>query len=402
MKILVVSQYYYPEDFRINDICEELVRRGNQVTVVTGIPNYPKGDVFDGYAESYKKPECVNGVTVIRCNNRPRKSGQIALLLNYLTYAKEASKVIKKLSPDFDVIYAYQLSPISLVLPAIKYKKMHGTPLYIYVCDVWPESVRDKGKGKLMSKWNPAYLFFKHLSKRIYTSADLIGVKCDAFTDYLEQTCKVKRDKCRLNYEHAEALYLTVNERPIDNGVIDLMYLGNLGHASDCDLIIKAASKLECGNYMIHFVGDGSEYKNLVSLSRALKIEDKIIFHGKVPKEEVINLYNLADVCLLTLSGKTFIGQTPPAKLTSYLAACRPILASANGASEEVIRAADCGFVVPAGDEEGLASLMKQAIKNPSKLYPCGKNGRNYFMSHFTIKEHVDVLEEHLNGLLRE
>lgn len=393
MNILVISQYYYPEDFRINDICEEFVRRGHQVTVVTGMPNYPEGVVYKGYENSYRSPEIINGVKVIRCHNRPRKKGTLNLLLNYVTYYKKATKLVNKMKEEFDIVYAYQMSPVMQVLPAIAYKKKHNVPLFIYVCDLWPESMRDLGSKKISQK----SLIYKHylkLSKKIYNSADIIGTKCEEFIDYLSSVCGVDKNKCSVIYEHAESNYLQVQEKPIDNGIVDFMFLGNIGHASNCDLIIKATSMLVGDNFRIHFVGDGSELNNIKSLAKQLNVESKVLFHGRHPQTKIIDFYNLCDVCLLTLSNESVIGLTPPAKLMGYMAANRLIVASINGSGEKIINNSNCGLVCQAGDSNGLARLMQQAIDNYSVLSKLGANGRKYFLEHFTLKQHVDDLEE--------
>ena len=141
MNILVVSQYYYPEPFRVNEICEELVRRGNKVTVLTANPNYPDGEIYDGYQNKNLK-EVINGVTVYRCKCRPRYNGAINLALNYVDFVRQANKKIEKINEAFDCIYAYQLSPVTSCLPAIKLKKRKNIPLFLYCLDVWPESLR--------------------------------------------------------------------------------------------------------------------------------------------------------------------------------------------------------------------------------------------------------------------
>ena len=143
MKILVVTQYYYPEQFRITDICEELVRRGHEVTVLTGLPNYPEGEIFPGYEAAYEKREIHNNVVILRCKLRPRYKGTINLALNYASFVIQATKVLKYLKPDFDAIYVYEVSPITLALPAIWYKHKHHIPIYFYCMDIWPECVRD-------------------------------------------------------------------------------------------------------------------------------------------------------------------------------------------------------------------------------------------------------------------
>ena len=401
MRILVISQYYFPEDFRINDICEGLVARGHEVTVVTGIPTYPHGYVFEGYEKSSEYVDTRNGVKILRCNNKPRKKGAINLIKNYVSYVKCANKILKKLDATFDIVYVYQMSPISLALPGIKYKKRHHIPLYLYVCDIWPESVRDLAGGKIMSVKNPIYSYAKRFSKKIYKKADRIGVKCEEFIDYLETVCKVKREKCEVIYEHAESSYLSVNEYSINNGVVDLMFLGNIGHSSNCDSIVKAVKSIgeSCNNFIVHFVGDGSELGNIKALSEELQVEDKIVFHGRCPQEAVNDYYELADICLLTLSCKTAVGMTPPAKLTSYMAACRPIIASIDGAARNIIQQAQCGLVVPADDIDGFANIIRKAIEDESVIKDFGMNGRKYFLDNFTLDKHIESLEKSLKDL---
>lgn len=396
MKILVFSQYYFPEDFRINDICEELVRRGHQVTVITGMPNYPEGIVYKGYEKSYKAPEIINGVKVIRCHNRPRKKGILNLLINYVSYYKKANRIVRKMNEKYDVVYGYQMSPIMQVIPGIKYKAKFGVPLYIYVCDLWPESMKDFGSKHISSK-NIIYKYFLKLSKKIYTSADRIGTKCEEFIDYLVDVCGVEKQKCAVVYEHAETNYLKASERPIDNRIVDFMYLGNIGHASNCELIIKAASKISNNNFKVHFVGDGSDLNNIKNLTTQLKLDDKVIFHGRCPQKEIVTYYDLADVCLLTLTDDSVVGMTPPAKLAGYMAACRPIIASINGAASRIIKEANCGFVCPANDVEAFAEFMKKAIDNPRCLETFGNNGRTYFLKHLTLEKHITTLENELN-----
>lgn len=401
MKILVISQYYYPEEFRINDICEELVKRGHSVTVVAGIPNYPKGEIFEGYENSYKTPEVINGVNVIRCHNKPRKHGKLNLLLNYISYYKKATKIVKKLGPDFDVVYGYQMSPIVQIKPAIEYKKKYGKPLYIYVCDIWPESIRDNGEKEPLSTKNLIYKYFKKVSSFIYRQADAVCSKCEEFIDYLVEVCDVERKKCSVNFEHAENTYLQVTSRPIDNGVVDFMFLGNIGGSSNCELIVRAAEFLKGDNYKIHFVGDGSNLDNVKKMASKFGLDNKIIFHGRHSQAEMVDFYNFADFCLLTLSNKTAIGLTPPAKLASYMASSRTIIASINGASRTIINASRCGFTCEANDLAGLVKLMQDAIDNSEDFYKYGQNGRQYFKEHFTIEKHVDTLERQLKDLIR-
>lgn len=401
MNILVVSQYYYPEDFRINDICEGLVQNGHKVTVITGLPNYPKGEVFDGYENSYQAPEINNGVNIFRCNVCPRHSGIINLARNYASFVHQANKCIDNLGGNYDAIYVYQLSPITLALPAIRYKKANGIPLYIYICDIWPESIRELSSNHILSKKNPLYLVAKALSKYIYNKANLIGLKCKEFGDYINDVCAVPRDKMRILPEHAEKNYLSVTKEPINNGIIDFMFLGNLGYTSNCECIIRATALLnETNKYLVHFVGDGSEMNHLKEMTEELGLHKKIVFHGRCLQSDVIEYYDIADICLLTLSSKTATGMTPPAKIVGYMAAARPIIASIDGPAQTLIDNAKCGMYVPANDIEGLARLLQQAIDNYSEFSALGANGRKYFEENFTLERHIEALEKQLKEMI--
>lgn len=404
MRILVISQYYYPEQFRITDICEELVKRGHSVTVVTGLPNYPEGEVYPGYEHAFQEPVYKNGVLIRRCKIRPRHKGSINLALNYLSFVVHAIKLLKKLSPDFDLIYVYEVSPITMAIPAILYKKWHSIPVYFYCMDIWPECVRDAQNGhKTMGKRNPIYLIAKWISVYVYNNVDLIGIKCNEFKDYLIQTCGIEENKIALLYEHAEGLYLSVEETVPDNNCLDFMFLGNIGKAQNCETIIKATSKIETDKkFLVHFVGDGSELANLKELVNKTNLQSKVLFHGRYPIAETISFYNIADCCLLSLSDETASGLTPPGKLFSYMAAGKPIIGAIKGAAESIIINANCGWCVPPNDENGLAELMQLIIEHPELLVGKGANARQFFMKNFTLNQHVDNLISQLDIMIGE
>ena len=143
MNILIVCQYYYPEQFQINDIAPELVKRGHDVTVLTGLPNYPQGEIYQGYENGKKRNEIVNGVRIIRVEEHPRKNGIRNLILNYISFAGKGLKEVKKLTSDYDIVFCYQLSPVTMVIPAAAYAKKFGKPLLLYCLDIWPESAKD-------------------------------------------------------------------------------------------------------------------------------------------------------------------------------------------------------------------------------------------------------------------
>lgn len=395
MRILVISQYYYPEQFRINDICEELVNKGHKVTVLTGLPNYPKGEIYEGY-ENKVGTEIVNGVTVIRCKLRPRYQGRINLALNYLSYLLKATQIVRKFNNDFDLIFVYGLSPVFMISPAKIAKKRLEIPMLIYCCDIWPESIR----SSFPNERGVFYKIIKAISSDLYKSADKIICKCYSFVDYLATVCKVDKKRMSVIYEHAEDVYLQVNEEPFDNGVVDLMFLGNIGRSQDCDVILKSLVLIDNSlSYVMHFVGEGSALEDIKELCHTLKLENKVVFHGRKPVAEIIDYYNIADACVLTLTNDSAVGLTVPAKLTSYMASCRPIVAAISGDSVQIIKESNCGLVVESGDYKGLAKCFERIIKEESLRKQMGMNGRTFFQKHFTKEIFISQLEGELKTM---
>ena len=391
MRILVISQYFYPEQFRINDIVRELVKRGHNVTVVTGLPNYPEGKIYDGYEDAYKTTSVYEGAVVYRCNLRPRKSGFFNLGLNYISFVNGAKRVLKKIKPDFDIIYVYEVSPIFQAIPAIKHGKKYNIPVVLYNMDVWPECVRDR-ETKPMSKANPIYLIAKHYSKYIYRNVDLILNKCDDFSEYLGDMFGISAEKMLTLPEHAEGTYLSVKDTPLDNGIIDFMFLGNIGKSQNCEMILDAFTRIDSSSAALHFVGSGSALPSLKLKAKQLSLQN-VYFYGQQSLEKVIDYYNLADVCVLALSNKTVSGLTPPGKLFSYMAANRLVLASINGSSQTIIDDSKCGYYCEADNCEELSYLMQNILSHPNLINSLGKNGREYFIKHYTIENHIRVLD---------
>lgn len=394
MKILVVSQYFYPEQFRINDVCFELVKRGHDVTVLTGLPNYPSGEIYSGYEQKGNTSEIINGVRVVRCKLRPRHKGTINLIRNYFSFVRQANKLIKCLDKDFEVVYVYGVSPITQALPAIKYKNKYKVPVFYYCMDLWPEAVLGEQNGhKQIGKKNPIFFFANKITKYIYERVDRIGVKCLLFKKYISSFLNIDETKIELLYEHAETLYLSVAETPFDNGIIDFVFLGNIGRIQNCEQIADAFSLLKDKKQAhLHFVGDGSDILNVKKKVIDLNLNSYVSFYGHCPIDEVLKFYNLADVCVLTMSNKTLTGKTIPGKFLSYMAASRPIIASIDGETATIIKETNCGYVCEADNINGLASLFQKVLDNQPNLLEMGKNGRSFFESTFII----DVFVNHL------
>jgi len=396
MKILVVCQYYYPEQFRINDICEQLVHDGHSVTVLTGLPNYPTGNIPNEYRSGKKRKENINGVEVFRCFELGRKKGVFGMALNYMSYMLSASLKALFFKKDFDIIFAYQLSPVTMVLPAVIMKKRSRKPLYLYCCDIWPESI----KNIVACENNFIYIIVKKFSRYLYSKCDSITVTSKPFIKYFNQEHSIPIKRISYIPQHAEDIYLKMDFTPVDN-ITDFVFMGNIGIAQDIECILDAVEKIKhIPKFKVHFVGDGSYLEKSRTLVHQKGLVDIVIFHGRHSLDRMPEFYKLADACLLTLKADNLIGLTMPSKLQGYMAAGKAIIGAINGSAQEVINESQCGICVKASDSKALSEAMKDFIENPNKYKEYGENGRRYFINHFTKDKYMEELQKKLNKLV--
>ncbi len=396
MNILVVCQYFYPENFQINPICEQLAKDGHTVTVLTGLPNYPTGIVPKEYKHGRKRDEIINGVHVIRCNEIGRKHGPVFLALNYISFIISSSKKIKKLKETFDVVFIYQLSPVLMGISAKKYCKKYKKPLFLYCLDLWPESL----KMYIKNESNPLYKYIKKISNNIYKACDLIAVQSTSFIDYFAEYHKIEKQKIMYLPAFADESYLTKDFETSDN-CIDFVFLGNLGKAQNLISILKAVNLIkDIPNFKVHFVGDGSCFDEMKSYVKNNQLEKKVIFYGRRPVSEMPDFYKIADVCLVSLKADNKTGLTLPAKVQGYMAAGKPILGMIKGSAKDVIEEANCGICIEPDDIEGFANAMKDFIEYKEKYSVFGKNGRDYFIKNFKKDIFMPKLENALASLI--
>ena len=376
MKILVVCQHYYPEPFRISDICEWLVSKGHEVDVITGVPNYPMGVVYDGYKDKSKRDEVINGVNVHRCFTIARRSGAVFRLLNYYSFAISSGRYAKRLKKEYDVIFVNQLSPVMMANAAVKYKKKHGTRLVMYTLDLWPESLTAGGikRGSLI------YKYFHGVSRKIYKAADKILVTSRSFRDYFKKEFDIDIEAHVPQY--AEALFTPEACKKTANETVDLMFAGNVGAAQSIDTIIKAAALTkDVENLRWHIVGEGSELENMKKLAEDLSA-DSVIFHGRRPLEEMAKYYSMADAMLVTMKDSPIISYTLPGKVQTYMAAGKPIIGAINGETMALINEAECGICVPAEDASALAAAARE-FSTTDKREEYAKNSHAYSAANF-------------------
>ena len=393
-KILVICQYYKPEPFRISDICEEMVRRGHEVQVVTGYPNYPEGILYEGYGKGKHIDEVINGVKVHRCFTIPRETGAVKRLMNYYSYA--ASSTAYVLSKEcvasdgkpFDVVFCNQLSPVMMADAAIAYKKKHKIPVIMYCLDLWPESLIAGG----ITRKSAIYKYFHYVSKRLYRQMDKILITSRMFTGYLEDEFGIKKEKIEYLPQYAEGIFEQIPAREKD-GMFNFMFAGNIGAVQSVETIIKAAKILRDKPVRFHIVGGGTDLDRLQQMSSEL---EDVVFYGRRPLEEMPQFYAKADAMLVTLAKDPVLSLTLPGKVQSYMAVGKPIIGAIDGETKTVIEDAQCGFCGKAEDAEALAENIKRFIKENTDRVIMGENARKYYEENFMEKLFMDKLESRL------
>lgn len=394
-KILVICQYYYPEPFRIKDICEEMVKRGHEVQVVTGYPNYPEGILYEGYGRRKKTDEVINGVKVHRCFTIPRKTGNIYRLLNYYSYAISSTLYVlfrKCMSSDgqpFDIVFCNQLSPVIMADAAIAYKKKYKVPVIMYCLDLWPESLVAGG----IKRKSIVYKYFSYISKRIYHQMDKILVTSRMFTDYLINNFKIEKNVIEYLPQYAEELFEDiVCDRCENNEKYNFTFAGNIGFSQSVDTIIKAAELLKEYPVTFHIVGSGTNLECLKKM-KSDKHLSNVIFYGRRPLEEMPQFYEKADAMLVTLQSDSVLSMTLPGKIQSYMAAGKPIIGAIDGETSHIIKSAECGFCGRAEDYQELAENIKRFMKNCNQK-KLAENARSFYEKYFEKNVFMNRFEQ--------
>lgn len=390
MKILAICQYYYPEPFRIHEVCEELAARGHEVTVLTGLPNYPMGVIPKEYLDKKKWDETVNGVRIIRVKETPRKEGKIGLALNYVSFVWHACLKVFTLD-KYDVTFVYQLSPILMAIPAYVARWIGKSKrIALYCLDLWPESLTGMGIGR-------DSIFFKAIkgvSRKIYKGVNALGYSSGMFAKYFSEVLKVdKKDGMHIP-QFADELFDNIKD---DNHQgINYVFAGNIGKMQKLDVVIRAAAKIDDARIKWHIVGDGFAYEECLQLAEELSVTDRMAFYGRLPVEEMPKFYEMADAMIVTLADNETISYTLPGKVQSYMAAGKAILACANGEVKKVILEAECGMCAPAENVDAFSQMALAMADADTKEY--GRKARDYYSKYFNKKSHVDGIEKLIEG----
>lgn len=401
MKILIVTQYFYPENFKSNDMAFELQKRGHEVTVLTGLPNYPEGKIYKDYGFYKNTNQIVNGVKVTRSWLLPRgKGGGVRIFLNYFSWAFFASikAFFMSFSSKYDSIIVHEPSPITQFYPAWVFKLLHKTPIYFWVLDLWPESLQIAGGIN-----NDTVLgVFKRMVISFYKASHKILISSKGFEKSILEKGEF-RDKLIYFPNWGEDIIsngdLTYKIPNLPEG-FKVMFAGNIGEAQDLDTIMKTALLLkEQQNIKLILVGDGRKAAFVKQFIEKNSLEKSVVILGRYPIEAMASFFEKADFMLVSLKDDPIFNLTVPAKVQAYMSAGKPIIAMLNGEGADLIKEVNCGFSVNSGNARKLAnSIIVASLMSDEDVYEMGKKSKEYYEKHFTLKKCIDNLENILKN----
>ncbi len=397
MRILVISQYFWPENFRINDLVKECVQRGHTVTVLTGIPNYPTGKVFEAYRQQPSAFAEYQGAKVFRVPMLPRGTGSLRLMLNYLSFVLGGVLLgpWRLRGLQVDAIFVFEPSPVTVGLPAIWLSKLKKAPVVFWALDLWPETLAAMGVVR-----SPRELaLVGNLVRFIYNRCALVLGQSRAFLGSISKYCN---DRAKIRYFPSWAEDVFTNgsvqlapEVPDLPDTFTVVFAGNVGDAQDMPAVLNAAECLkENAGIRWVIVGDGRKSEWLRSEVARRGLDKQVLLVGRFPVERMPSFYAHADALLVSLKRDPVFSMTIPGKVQSYLMAGIPLLGILDGEGATVIREAQAGLTCNAGDSEGLAEAVQALAAMPlAERRQLGMNGRRYAEHEFGRAQLIDRLE---------
>lgn len=391
--ILVISQYFYPETFRINDMATEWVKRGYQVTVLTGIPNYPMGKFFQGYSWTKKRHEKWNGMEIIRIPLIARGHGAVGMACNYFSFVISGWFWNRFNQVKADIVFSFEVSPMTQVKVGCGYAKKHKVPHFVYVQDLWPENVETVTGIHSKLVIGP----IDCMVDGIYKQADQIFVTSPSFVDAVVNR-KVRVPKKKVHYwpQYAEEFYQPLTPQVVDgidqdDSSYKIAFTGNIGTAQGLDVLPRTAELLKEENVRFVIVGDGRYQAEFERQIDTLGVRDKFLLIPRVNAEKIPVILSVCDAGFISFNRTPLWERTIPAKLQSYMACGKAIIASASGETERVITEAGCGVCCEIGNAAALAEGIRKLMKADSA--DMGRKARKYFEEKFDKKRLMDEMD---------
>ena len=397
MRILVVTQHFWPENFRINDIVEGFLQDGIAVDVLCGLPNYPKGEWFPGYSAAGPFEEEWHGARLYRCKEVPRRGNtSVNIFLNYVSWPWYAAHALHRLPGGYDAVFCFNTSPVLMCWPAIRYAKKHHIPFTNYVLDIWPENLY----SVLNVKNKALRAIAQGVSDALYKKADRLIAMSEPLQQRLCQRIGMPPQKVAVIPQYCEDFYavpqLDAALQAQFGGRFNLVFTGTFTPAQSLETVITAVQDARSrGADMLHLllVGDGMSRAALEAKVKELHAEDAVTFYGSVPATDIPRFTALADALIVCLSDSPDLGLTVPAKVASYMAAGKPVLASMDGAGNAAVAAAG-GLSSPACDAAALAdNLLALTRMDAAQRAAMGQSAKEYYLAHYRRSELLRKLE---------
>lgn len=393
MRILIVSQYFWPESFRINELAVVLKTRGHEVTVLTSVPNYPEGQVNPAFAANPRAFDRLDGIELIRVPQVVRGTSRLRLAANYLSFALSASLVgpWKLRGRPFDAVLAFQTSPVTVGIPAGLLAALKRAPMLMWILDCWPETLAAIGVAKgHVGQWAAGLLV-----RWVYAMADLLPGQSEGFVQNVARYSDAAKFRHFPNW--VEAAYLAPlppPSRPADDR-FTIVFAGNIGEAQDFPAVVAAADLLREVDVRFRIVGDGRDLARTKADVSARGLDPLFEFAGRHPSEAMPGFFADADALLVSLKADPLFALTVPGKVQSYLASGKPVLAMLDGEGREVFERAGAGLAVGAGDAQGLAAAVRRLMAMaPADRDAMGRSGQAFALAHYDRDKLVGQLEQ--------
>ncbi len=403
--ILLVTQYFYPETFRVNDLAVEWVKRGYKVTVLTGIPNYPMGKFFEGYDKKHRTRETWNGVNIIRIplvargNSSNKLLNAIGMTRNYFSFVRSGKRWVKSeeaANLHADLVFTFEVSPMTQAKIGVWYGKRYNVPTFLYVTDLWPENVETVTGIHNRLIIGP----IDRMVDKIYRDTDTLFASSQSFVEAIvNRKNPVDRNKVHYWPQYAEEFYRPMDPQKIDgiedDGCYKIAFTGNIGTAQGLDVLPKTASLLKGEKVKFVIVGDGRYQPEFERQIKELNVQDMFTMIPRVQTDKVPAILSACDAGFISFRNIDLWQKTIPSKLQSYMACGKPIIASASGETERIINESKCGICAEIGNPEALAEGIRKMMTLDNKQM--GENSRSYFETHFDKKMIIDQMDQFFN-----
>lgn len=399
-KILVISQYFYPENFRINDICSEWIKIGYEVKVITGIPNYPFGRFFEGYGLFKRRSETINGVSITRLPITPRGTNSLSLVLNYLSFVVSGFFWSIFTNEEADLVFIFEVSPMTQALPGVWYSKKRKIPCHIYVQDLWPENVQ------MIAGINNRFIInsIGKMVDYIYRNTEKIFTTSRGFVNSIHKR-GVPLDKIEYLPQYAEDFYVPVEKKSIPEIQLDdsfkITFTGNIGYAQGLSILPKVANfllKNSSLDFRFIIVGDGRYKTELIKSISSMNLDHVFQFIDSQPPQRINEFLAVSDCAFLSLSEQPLFSITIPAKLQTYMACAMPIIATASGEIMSIICESGAGLCSEPNNVEELAmNILKLSELSESNRREMSIKSRLYYDENFSKEVFLGRLESIFN-----